>query len=164
MRDPRDLVASLKYSPWSTSNVLTNALVWRAGVRQMKKYKSIGIVCQYEDLVNNPHWETNKIFSYLGVKKGMDDLTAKVNQSEEKLSTWTKEHLTKVNSPINNGSIGKFKVRLSTNDFEREIVEYICNKEMKEFGYVDFSQRSKGLKFFILLGLRYLELITQKLF
>jgi hypothetical protein len=130
IRDPRDVVASLKTCSWSTSNPLINALVWRNGVRNMHTTHNAMIV-KYENLVNNPDTTLADICSFIGITY-TGEINYAVTEDVVEANNPTSKNALK---PISNKFISTYKTKLSSPDREQEIIEKICSKEMIQLGY-----------------------------
>lgn len=137
IRDPRDVIASLKTCSWSTTNPVVNSLVWRNGTDQMWEGKN-AIVIRYEDLVSKPDEVLKKVCSFLNIVYDDKILhSSTVDQVEQKNHTSANAL-----KPISGDFIGGYRNKLSGPDRERDIVEFICAKKMDQYGY----ERNKNLK------------------
>ena len=131
VRDPRDVVASLKTCNWSTSNPLINSLVWRKGIRLVEKSNLPVIVIKYEDFVNNPNSILNNICKLLNISFEAEKLLSATTDDVEQ-NNYTSANALK---PISTEYVGSYEKKLSRPDREQELIEYVCRKEMKKYGY-----------------------------
>ncbi|GAA5520537.1 sulfotransferase [Aliifodinibius salicampi] len=150
VRDPRAIVASLKGCAWSTSNVVTNARVWRNGVREIDSMKP-NFVIQYEKMIRTPEETMEKLSNFLNIEYVEDIFETKTEDKIEEESITSKNSL----KPPSKEHINKWKNILSRTDRDIEIIEYICKEEMKNYGY-KFEGGSYDFRF-------YSTLITQSM-
>ncbi|MFI5203097.1 MAG: sulfotransferase family protein [Flavobacteriales bacterium] len=134
VRDPRDVVASLKTCNWSTSNVLINSRVWRNSIRKMRKGTDTLLV-KYEELVTQPQAQLERICVFLGTTFNPEAISKSTSDDVESGSRSSKNAL----KPMNTGFIESFREKLSYVDKEREIIEHVCRKEMDMLGYKTYS-------------------------
>lgn len=130
IRDPRDVVASLKTCSWSTSNPLINAQVWLNGIKQIRKSENV-LVTRYEDFVSNPEMVMRNICDFLKVDFDREILTRATNDEVETKNPTSRNAL----KPISGEFINSYTSKLSAPDREQEIVERICRREMIKYGY-----------------------------
>lgn len=151
IRDPRDVVASLKNCSWSTSNPLINALVWKNGIKRMWTGDN-AIIIKYEDLVTNPAAVLKNICQFLNIT--FDDKII----IKETTDIVEMNNPTSVNSlkPISDKFITSYKNKLSAPDREQEIIEKICIKEMLKYNYT--IEKYKKTDFNLLLKIMYYRL------
>lgn len=144
IRDPRDVVASLKTCPWASSDVRRNSFYWSKTANLIENRKN-SILIKYEDLVETPEREFQKIGYLLDIDIDYKILHAEApNEDKESLDP---KNLASY-KPIDNSYKNKWKTRLSQPDHELEVIENICYREMKRFGYSLISQpNAKLLKF-----------------
>lgn len=145
VRDPRAVIGSLKAYSWSTSNIITNVVLWRKGIKKMI-YKDNSVFIKYEDLVTNPAKEIEKITKLLSLNVGnVSELLSKETKSD--VETGKRTNLS-VLKPINQENIDKWKTQLSNADCDIQIIEKLCEKEMKQFDY-QFMNKPKKFPFYV---------------
>jgi hypothetical protein len=68
VRDPRDVVASLKRMPFGSPEALANALTWVAHVAAARRveHRDNYLLVKYEQLVREPEAELRHIFAFIG--------------------------------------------------------------------------------------------------
>lgn len=137
LRDPRDVVASLKRVPWSQGSHLTLARGWkriledhRRLLREMPGDQYTGV--SYEDLVFHPERELGRLCAFLGEELRPEMLNFHERRDRgfaEREAAWKGGTM----RPINASSIGRYASDLSP----REIagVERVVGPLLKEFGY-----------------------------
>ena len=140
VRDPRDVIASLKTCYWSTSNVYINACVWKKGIELLPKD---GYLIIYEKMVENPGLELEQVANYLK----LPDFKIKSDtiDSIEQANSTSKNSL----RPISGGFVGGYKDKLSRPDRDVLVIESICQESMKTFGYT-LDGGKKDLKYRIM--------------
>ncbi len=137
VRDPRDVVVSLRKEEWwPWSSVLRTALAVRKTLeRQRTCASALGgryLVLRYEDLVESPERELRRACALLGVEfdpamlayHERDD-TATL-PSEDGWKALTRE-------PLDQSRMGRWRSRLSTR--EAQAIERVCGKAMRLCGY-----------------------------
>jgi len=68
VRDPRDVVASLRHMPWGSGSLLTDARLWRDcvdGVERCGARQNL-LVVRYETLIEQPEAELRRLCDFLG--------------------------------------------------------------------------------------------------
>lgn len=141
IRDPRDVIGSLKGMAWSSSNVYTLARSWKVSTQLMTDPNSIFV--KYENLVTDAENEIKKMADFLNLKK-IDAVMAKKKASGVKADLIPE----KTFKSIDTSNLDKWKKQLSGVDFEAEIIEKICAKEMEKFGYVPVKKKVRNFKFY----------------
>lgn len=144
IRDPRDVVASLKTCPWASSDVRRNSFYWCKTANLIQNRKN-SVLIKYEDLVENPEREFQKIGDLLHIK--IDDRVLHAEAPNEDKESVDPKNLASY-KPIDESYRNRWKTRLSEPDHELEVIENICYKDMKKFGYSTITEpNSKLLKF-----------------
>ena len=128
VRDPRDVVASLKGCDWSTSNVLVNARVWRNGVERFGRH---GHIVRYEKLVHDASQEMSALCAYLQIEFDVAVLDQKTSDQIEEKTKSSSNSL----KPITTAFVGSYTSRLSKPERELEIVQWVCRNQMLSLGY-----------------------------
>ena len=140
VRDPRDVLASANYPKdnkyfGDKKPTLFLLRTWRKSVEFIKYLQENKhfYYLRYEDLVNNPYEELDKVTNFLKVKPFVKDYF-KDGILDQNDDIWlANSSYTSENSFISTQSIGAYKRKLS----KREIayVESICKTEMEQLGY-----------------------------
>lgn len=141
IRDPRDVVASLKTCPWGTSSILRNARYWNNTSKLINK-SSRSIIIKYEDLVDNPDKEFERISSLLEINLG--EVTTKPKALNEERESVDPKNLASY-KPIDKSYKDKWKTILSEPDHELQIIENICFSSMRQLGYNPINSFNKKL-------------------
>lgn len=130
VRDPRDVVASLKTVNWSTSNVYTNAMVWRNAIRNIKQGHRRYVI-HYEKLVTHPEESLSTLAGFLNMDFEKEVIFQELDGVPAPKMASSKQSF----QPINTKNIGYWKDRLSGIDRDKDLIEKLCGKEMVQFGY-----------------------------
>ncbi len=136
IRDPRDVVASLKTCPWSTSNVKLNANYWCKTTNLIQDREN-SILIKYEDLVETPEVQFGRISQLLQID--IDDKLFQDQAPNEDKESLDPKNLDSY-KPIDTSFKDRWKTKLSEPDHELEVIENLCFKEMKKFNYVPTTQ------------------------
>lgn len=145
VRDPRDVVASLKTCSWASSCVIKNSHYWSRTIQMLEEGQN-RLVVKYEDLVDFPDAEFKRIGSFLDMTIDEDFLHSQA-PNEDKESADPRN--TASYKPIDNSFKEKWKTLLSHPDKELEVIETICGKEMKFMGYQLQTKFSTRLNFLL---------------
>ena len=145
-RDPRDVVAS-QYIAWQTSTVRGSLRWYRAYQTHLlaqhtlseKHYFSL----RYEDLVQQPQKEIQKLCTWMGWTYQADLLHPHLRKQTGFAPR--ENHKRGTLKPITSKNIGRYKERLCTEDLFW--IETICAEGMKDLGYQPHTSPSlKTLK------------------
>ncbi|MFZ5553389.1 MAG: sulfotransferase family protein [Bacteroidota bacterium] len=149
VRDPRDVVASLKSCSWSTSNVYINSKVWRRGVEIMNQCPQ-KLTIRYEDIVAGPVASVEKICTYCKIEFDREKfVSSSLSDDLESGNITSKNAL----QPISEKHVASWKTRLSGADLDLQVIEHVCKKEMKALGYIAEGKTPvKGLRKHLFLG------------
>ncbi|MEX2600470.1 MAG: sulfotransferase [Balneolaceae bacterium] len=143
VRDPRDMALSWKKNPAHPGGVIKAARQWKKDQQQyLKLFRELeregaAVMIRYEDLIENPEEELEKMLSLLGLvyEEGMlsfhqDRLTQKNAETQQ---AWKN-----LSRGVLSGNKNKYRSELS--EEEVRSVEKICYHEMKLLGYLpEFS-------------------------
>lgn len=129
IRDPRAVIGSLKTMPWSTSNVYALARSWKSATQKFNP-SAQNIVIQYESLVSSPESEMKKLYDFMQIM-GEFNLADKVGDNVEQ-KNWNSLNSFK---PISTEHLEKWRKQLSYPDFDQQVIEYVCIKEMLKYNY-----------------------------
>lgn len=134
IRDPRDV--ALSYRKYLGSDSFRFGIwKWKDSVKSydyLLKRTNVLLV-KYENLVESPTSELNRITDFLSLSSDDSISTSKV--SAEKMGVEEDSHHQNLRKPISSSSVGKWKNELSETDlsyFPKNI-----KTEMKRFGYLD---------------------------
>lgn len=145
VRDPRDVALSWKKNPSHRGGIVKAAKQWKIdqqnflkNYNELKKINKATIV-KYEDLIENPKRELEKILRFLGHKYessilnfNSDELTIKNANKQPAWNNLSKSIL----------SDNKKKYIEELTDYEIKIIENICFYEMRYLGYKNsFSKK-----------------------
>lgn len=145
VRDPRDVVASLKTCSWASSCVIKNSHYWNQTIQMIEKGQN-RLIVKYEDLVDFPDEEFNKIGKFLDMEIDENILNSQA-PNEDKESDDPKNIASY--KPIDKSFKQKWKTLLSHKDKELEVIETICSKQMKAMGYQPQTEFNKSLSFLL---------------
>lgn len=134
VRDPRDQASSLKKCSWSTSNTYVIARVWRAGVRTIGTNPN-SITLRYEDLVRETQATFGRLTAFLGKTVAYEDVKEAGALQPVRLGHQKAERHGKALQPVTDKSISKWRNGLSRPDKDLQVIQYVCEREMKQFGY-----------------------------
>lgn len=143
VRDPRDMALSWKKNPTHPGGVIKAARQWKKDQQQyLKLFRELerqgaAVMIRYEDLIENPKGELEKILSLLGL------------EYEEDMLSFHQDRLTKKNAEkqqawknLSKGVLSSNKNKYHAELSEDEIcyIEKICYHEMKLLDYTaEFS-------------------------
>lgn len=130
VRDPRDVVASLKTVNWSTSNVFTNAKVWKNAIRNIQQGPNRYVI-YYEKLVVEPEQSLAALAGFLKMDFEKDVIFQELEGVPAPKMASSKQAF----QPITTKNIGYWKDRLSGTDRDKDVIEKVCGKEMVKHGY-----------------------------
>lgn len=145
VRDPRDVVASLKTCSWASSCVIKNAHYWSQTIKMVEEGQN-RLMVKYEDLVDFPDEEFDRIGRFLDMEINEDILNSQA-PNEDKESADPRNIASY--KPIDNSFKEKWKTLLSHPEKELEVIETICSKEMKLMEYQLQTKFNKRLSFLL---------------
>ncbi len=156
-RDPRDLIASSRKTPWG-AHVPPDmtARSWNRAMAILESRKSDARVLpvQYEALTRDPEREMRKVCEFLAEDFIPDMLNRRTSTPVGKnASEWLAEHHAKSAAPITTDSIGKWKADMKLED--ARVVEYLCRNAMRRYGY---TRETKPLSTGEILSLRFAQM------
>lgn len=139
-RDPRDIIASINYPKskkylGNKKPTLFLLRTWKKSIRYLNSLRGNKnfFFIKYEDLINRPYKNLNKITDFLHIPSFQD------NQFDHGIydrdgSLWNANtSKDKEVSSISSNSIESYKKCLSLEEIH--YIESICNKDMKQLGY-----------------------------
>lgn len=134
VRDPRDVVASLKTVPFASEDVVTNALLWKRHVRAAETYRrhTCYLRIHYEDLVRTPAPVFDRVCRFLN-EPCFDDWAMSFDSPPAHCSWWRARSF----QPIHTARIGRWTSDLT--DEQLTLIEWITRREMKAFNYLPSS-------------------------
>jgi len=137
VRDPRDVAVSARKSVFSPCHPYLSALLWDEQQRigeglQLSLKRSQMYTIRYEDLLVDPNTSMRQLCDFLGTDYS-DEMMKFFEQKEAKKSASLSESWGNTARPIMRNNHQKFKTELSK--IEIAMVEQVCQKRMKHFGY-----------------------------
>jgi hypothetical protein len=146
VRDPRDVVASLVRMPWTSNDVIVNALKWKCDVLYARDFARAHpgsyLEVRYENLTEGPEAELRRICAFLGEEYAPQMLDFyRTSKHRIKNEPWKEGTL----RPINTGARRKWEAELS--QAQAFIVEKLTAPLLTDCGYepADISARAKWI-------------------
>jgi hypothetical protein len=143
-RDYRDNIISYKKMWFDLNSTGTLAYRWRffnqsieCGLRKVDRTNVLRVA--YEDLVLNHELVLKKIYDFLNVQYGEDDLV----YNPKKGNGYGQEWHGQISKAVSSENILKWKSELSTKDLV--VAEKICAKYGARLGYSNFLQKSNNV-------------------
>ncbi len=129
VRDPRDVVASLKRMPWGAGSRLGDARTWRDCVEGAEAcaHDPRFLRLRYEELIAAPEQELKRICGALGV--GFE--TAMLDGSGRKTDRWWFD---RAQGAVEKGRVERWRSELTADDVA--VVEAIAGEALGRHGYV----------------------------
>lgn len=157
IRDPRDVVVSLKRMPWGDRSVVSNAKQWVActrGALQIRRSQNYHQL-HYEDLVTDPERSLGLICEFLGesFESGMLD-----PDSGQKAKAWWFERAQKA---VSTERIEKWRDELSA--LEVGLIEWVTRPTMEKLGYESTGEIPGLLARFAALASYCFELSSKRI-
>jgi hypothetical protein len=132
VRDPRDVILSLKKVDWAHSSVFRHSCEWKYRINKMRQIKSQNIlVIKYEELINNTEVSLKKVMHFLDIEFEKEQLVSKVKSNTFK--DWESSWKGNVNKEVIKNNSGKWKAELTKN--EVNVIESILQNEMLTYNY-----------------------------
>lgn len=130
VRDPRDVVASLKRMPFGSPEALANALTWleHVGAARRVEHRDNYLLVKYEELVREPEAELRHIFAFIGERYAPSTLEAR--EPAREVTWWWYERA--------QGSLQRDRVGIWQDQLDRSevrLIEWIAGPTMKALGY-----------------------------
>jgi hypothetical protein len=129
VRDPRDVVASLKRMPWGSSSIAANARLWvncvTAAERCRERQNFLRVA--YESLVRDPAAELQRVCAFLDVQYNSDMLEA---GSDNDADRWWFQ---RSREPVNRSRVEKWRNELTPAQIS--VIEWIAGSTMNQLGY-----------------------------
>lgn len=134
VRDGRDCYCSAKKHPFipQSRSLKTFTKFYNKCLEQAIKndYNNNLYHIRYEDLVDNPNLIINELMSFLDLKIEDNQISNTFRYKDKRA---TLEHFKKLNNPINNSSVGKWKKELK--ESENEIFIKYSKTSLEYFNY-----------------------------
>jgi|SRR5579862_1138179 len=129
VRDPRDVVASLRARPWAPKSIVNNALMCSLFNRAASRssHRPGYLLIHYERLVTHPEQEVARICAHLDAPCDPAQLL-----SAEQIAgpyTWPRH----AGGPLTTERLGKWRELLTAEEISQ--VEWIAAKDMQIYGY-----------------------------
>ena len=120
IRDPRDVVASLKTQKWMPTNTDECVIIYKDIISEWQKIKKdlpkkSWIEIKLEDLINKPENTMRKVIDFIGLN--WDDSIINIDLSRGNLGRWTHDF----------------------SDYEKEKINLLLKQEIKILGYNDYK-------------------------
>jgi hypothetical protein len=129
VRDPRDVVASLRHMPWGDRSVLGNLREWEActlgalACRERPAYLRV----HYEDLIRKPEETLARTLAFVGEKFAPEMLSPAVEGSAQR--PWFE----RARGAFDSTRLGQWQEKLAPNDVA--LIEYVAGSTMELLGY-----------------------------
>jgi hypothetical protein len=137
VRDPRDVVASLRRMPWGSGSPLAEAKLWRACVEGAEACAGRPgfLRLRYETLIAQPEQELRRVCAFLG-----EEFTPALLEGEAggRSDRWWFD---RAQGQIETSRVGRWRQELSTDDVA--IVEWVAGELLVRHGY-DATEPSAG--------------------
>lgn len=129
VRDPRDVVASLRHLPWAPNNAIGNARLWftRNLAARRSRHRPQYLLVRYEELVTQPEGELRRICAFLGEDYSPAMLVPNWDPTADR--PWFQ----RAEQSVTTARIGTWRTELSEADVA--LVEWVLGAHMKTFGY-----------------------------
>lgn len=145
IRDYRDHILSVKRVRLLFESTTISAYRWKRSLisisKLKKKFADSFFTLRYEDFVENPNTEMQKMCEFLHIdfRPAVFDFYKKdfVLPSKLSLETFNLFHSALL-KPINNSAVGKWREFLPLKDVQ--IADYICGSKGTEYGYIAESK------------------------
>lgn len=129
VRDPRDVVASLRRMPWGSRSPTRNARLWRTCVAAAERRDGAEnfLRIRYEDLVDQPEAQLRRVCGFLGEDYTPAMLEAPAGAKSDK---WWFQ---RAQGPLSRDRQERWRQELRGD--EVALVEWIAGRWLKELGY-----------------------------
>ena len=145
IRDPRAVVNSWRFVPWSSGDIVTDAYDWylhvRAGRRFAARHPQITLELQYESLVQNPENELVRLCDFLGLTYQPEVLNYHNKESAVNVAREPWKALSA--TPITASRVEGWRDELTSD--QTRTVEAVTLLMMKDQGYVNVTPLSRLL-------------------
>lgn len=138
IRDPRAIISS-KLSKKLTYPIVPMIYYWRKSseiiidLLNNKQFKKKIYIIKYENLIHNPSYELKKIYKFLNISDNRFNLNVIKDGNRKNWQQNTSYSYKKKNNFFNKNGIEAWKKNLNIN--QQFIIENMCYREMKFFGY-----------------------------
>jgi len=129
LRDPRDVVASLRRMPWADRNVLGNARLWLTSnlAAWRSRHRPQYLVVRYEELVAAPEKELGRVCAFVGEEYCPAMLVPDREPNAQQV--W----YLRAEGRLTTDRIGKWREQLTLE--EAGLVEWFVGRHLQTFGY-----------------------------
>jgi hypothetical protein len=129
LRDPRDVVASLRRMPWADRNVLGNARLWLSSnlAAWRSRLRPQYLMVRYEELVASPEQELGRVCAFVGEEYFPSMLVP--NQDPNTQQPWYR----RAEERLTTERIGKWREQLPLE--EAALVDWFVGRHLHTFGY-----------------------------
>jgi hypothetical protein len=129
VRDPRDVVASLRRMPWGNRSVMLNTRLWERCTAAAEQCRDLPnyLLVRYEDLVQNPELELQRVCNAIG-----EEYTGQLLAPAEPATTdrWWFE---RAHQPITSRRRNSWQQELEPRQLA--LIEHLAAPLMQRFGY-----------------------------
>lgn len=135
VRDPRDVILSLRSVPWSRTTLLEQAWTWRTYAARIARYRATladrFTMVRYEDLIATPERAMRTLFAFLGtdapppIRAG----TARTGVADPDREPWKRKSM----QPIDASNREKWRTQME--EAERVIIEALAGRYLAQYGY-----------------------------
>jgi hypothetical protein len=136
VRDGRDVALSIMPLPFGGNNVHVAASDWARGIRlgraAAERYVGDVLTVRYEDLTGNPGAEVQRVCTFLDIPYEERMLAIEESPSDKVVAD-QQAWFTNLWNGINQGSVGKWRTRMSARDLE--IFAAAAGDELEQHGY-----------------------------
>jgi sulfotransferase family protein len=128
VRDPRDVVESLRRMPWSSGSLVSDARLWRDCVDGVERCgPQAALTVRFEALVERPEAELRRVCQFLGEEFDPAMVTPDPAATSDR---WWFERATTAIDPARSG---RWRTELSRGDVA--LVERIAGERLARYGY-----------------------------
>jgi hypothetical protein len=157
VRDPRDVVASLRGMHWAPDNVVYNARTWVSHNRAARRshHRPGYLLVHYEKLVAQPELEVSRICAHLS-----EDFVPALLTPDEPAAghvSWGR----RAQEPITQERIGIWRETFTSD--EAALIEWVAGEEMITLGYDRLVRPPSGLAVMRGLGFAALDTVRKRL-
>jgi len=135
VRDPRDVILSLRSVPWSRTTLLEQAWTWRTYAARTARYRATladrFTMVRYEDLIAAPERTMRTLFAFLGADTPppIQPGTARTGVVDPDREPWKQKSM----QPIDASNREKWRTQMDA--AERVIIDALAGRYLAQYGY-----------------------------